>query len=94
MERSVNRGKPQIRAEADPAEHQPPLRNKAVRTQVKSATKRLETKVVEKDLQLALDELKSAKSTIAKAAKKGVLHRNTASRKISRLERMVNTLNP
>jgi small subunit ribosomal protein S20 len=70
------------------------LRNKAVRTQVKSATKRLETKVVEKDLQLALDELKSAKSTIAKAAKKGVLHRNTASRKISRLERMVNTLNP
>ncbi|MCG6906266.1 MAG: 30S ribosomal protein S20 [Desulfobacteraceae bacterium] len=70
------------------------LRNKAVRTQVKSATKRLEAKVVEKDLQLALDELKSAKSTIAKAAKKGVLHRNTASRKISRLERMVNTLNP
>jgi small subunit ribosomal protein S20 len=70
------------------------LRNKAVRTQVKSATKRLETKVVEKDLQLALDELKSAKSTIAKAAKKGVLHRNTASRKISRLELMVNTLNP
>ena len=70
------------------------LRNKAVRTQVKSATKRLEAKVVGKDLQLALDELKSAKSTIAKAAKKGVLHRNTASRKISRLERMVNTLNP
>ena len=69
------------------------LRNKAVRTQVKSATKRLEAKVVDKDLQLAVAELKAAKSTIAKAAKKGVLHRNTASRKISRLERMVNTLN-
>ncbi|MGD8960091.1 MAG: 30S ribosomal protein S20 [Desulfobacteraceae bacterium] len=69
------------------------LRNKAVRTQVKTVTKRLEAKVVEKDLQLALDELKAAKSTIAKAAKKGVLHRNTASRKISRLERMVNALN-
>lgn len=69
------------------------LRNKAVRTQVKSATKRLEAKVVDKDLQLAVAELKAAKSTIAKAAKKGVLHRNTASRKISRLERMVNALN-
>lgn len=68
------------------------LRNKAVRTQVKSATRRLEAKVLDKDLQSAVAELKAAKSTIAKAAKKGVLHRNTASRKISRLERMVNTL--
>jgi small subunit ribosomal protein S20 len=69
------------------------LRNKAVRTQVKSAARQLEAKVAEKDLQLAVAELKAAKSTIAKAAKKGVLHRNTASRKISRLERMVNALN-
>lgn len=69
------------------------MRNKAVRTQVKSATKHLEAKVAEKDLQQAAEELKAAKSTIAKAAKKGVLHRNTASRKISRLERMVNAIN-
>ncbi|MFY9944340.1 MAG: 30S ribosomal protein S20 [Desulfobacterales bacterium] len=69
------------------------LRNKAVRTQVKSAARQLEAKVAEKDLQLAVAELKAAKSTIAKAAKKGVLHRNTASRKISRLERLVNSLN-
>jgi small subunit ribosomal protein S20 len=69
------------------------LRNKAVRTQVKSAARQLEAKVAEKDQQLAVAELKAAKSTIAKAAKKGVLHRNTASRKISRLERLVNSLN-
>jgi small subunit ribosomal protein S20 len=69
------------------------LRNKAVRTQVKSVTKQLEAKIAEKDQQVAAAELKAVKSTIAKAAKKGVLHRNTASRKISRLERMVNALN-
>ncbi len=69
------------------------LRNKAVRTQVKSVTKQLEAKIAEKDQQVAAAELKAVKSAIAKAAKKGVLHSNTASRKISRLERMVNALN-
>lgn len=33
----------------------------------------------------ATDLLNSAKSLIAKAAKKGVIHQNTAARKISRL---------
>jgi small subunit ribosomal protein S20 len=34
--------------------------------------------------------LNTAKSAIDKAAKKGVIHRNTAARKISRLTKQVN----
>ncbi len=33
---------------------------------------------------------KSAQSAIAKAAKKGVIHKNTAARKISRLSKILN----
>ena len=33
---------------------------------------------------------KSAQSCIAKAAKKGIIHKNTAARKISRLSRILN----
>jgi small subunit ribosomal protein S20 len=36
------------------------------------------------------DLLNSAKSLIAKAAKKGVIHQNTAARKISRLTKSLN----
>lgn len=36
------------------------------------------------------DLLNSAKSFIAKAAKKGVIHQNTAARKISRLTKSLN----
>jgi small subunit ribosomal protein S20 len=36
--------------------------------------------------------LNEAKSIIAKAAKKGVIHKKTASRKISRLSKFVNSL--
>jgi small subunit ribosomal protein S20 len=38
----------------------------------------------------AVDLLNSAKSLIAKAAKKGVIHQNTAARKISRLTKSLN----
>ncbi|MEA3232494.1 MAG: 30S ribosomal protein S20 [Thermodesulfobacteriota bacterium] len=41
---------------------------------------------------LTVQRLDEAKSMLAKAAKKGVIHRNAASRKISRLSKLVNTL--
>jgi len=49
--------------------------------------------VAENTPEQALKELNAAKSIIAKAAKKGVIHKSTASRKISRLSKLVNTLN-
>jgi small subunit ribosomal protein S20 len=40
-----------------------------------------------------LAQFKAAQSTIAKAAKKGVIHKRTAARKISRLARQINAAN-
>lgn len=65
------------------------LRNRSVKSQVKTAVTKLRT-LVATDVDGAATTLKAAASTIAKAAKKGVLHKNTAARKISRLARLVN----
>ena len=62
------------------------LRNKAVQTRVKNVVKDVRL-AVSKESGNALDPLKAAQSAIDKAAKKGVLHKKTASRKISRLTR-------
>ncbi|CAN2041151.1 Small ribosomal subunit protein bS20 [Candidatus Magnetomoraceae bacterium gMMP-15] len=67
-------------------------RNKAVKTRVKNVVKSVRLAVEEKSVDSALANLKSASSIIDKAAKKGVIHRNNASRKISRLTKLVNTL--
>jgi small subunit ribosomal protein S20 len=40
----------------------------------------------------ALKKLDIAKSTIDRAAQKGVIHKKTASRKISRLSKLVSTI--
>ena len=65
------------------------LRNKSVQTRVKNVVKDLRLAVAQ-DEQDAVEQLNAAKSAIDKAAKKGVLHKKTASRKISRLNRQVN----
>ena len=67
------------------------IRNKSTKTRVKNIVKGLRLSVSEKSEEAALSELNTAKSIIDKAAKKGVIHRKTASRKISRLSRLVNT---
>lgn len=67
------------------------IRNKSTKTRVKNIVKGLRLSVSEKSEEAALNELNTAKSTIDKAAKKGVIHKKTASRKISRLSRLVNT---
>jgi small subunit ribosomal protein S20 len=68
------------------------LRNKAVKTETKKAVKRVRLVVAENEKDAAVEQLNTAKSIIAKAAKKGVLHRNTAARKISRLQAGVNSI--
>jgi len=68
------------------------LRNKANRTRVKSVVKAVRAAVDEKSSEKARLALAAAVPEIAKAAKKGAVHRKNASRKISRLTRRVNAL--
>ena len=66
------------------------LRNKTNRTRVKNAVKQLRSVLTGSAGENNSMDLNTAKSIIAKAAKKGVIHKNTASRKISRLSKMAN----
>ena len=66
-------------------------RNKAVKSSVKTAIKKVEAAVREADKDAAAKELLNATSIIDKAAKKGVLHNNNASRKVARLAKLVNS---
>jgi len=69
------------------------LRNKGVKTRVKNVTKTVRMAVAENTADTAQKELVAAQAEIDKASKKGVLHPKTAARKISRLSRLVNTIN-
>jgi small subunit ribosomal protein S20 len=66
-------------------------RNKSVKTRVKSIVKDVRLSVSENSKEAALKKLEMAKSNIDRAAQKGVIHKKTASRKISRLSKLVNT---
>lgn len=66
------------------------LRNKAVKTRVKNAVKSVRLAAGEQSGDQLVSNLNQAKSVIDMAAKKGVIHRNTAARKISRLSRLAN----
>ncbi len=63
------------------------LRNRVVKTRVKSVVKNVHAVQQAGDAASLPDVLKVAQSVIDKAAKKGVLHKKTAARKISRLTR-------
>lgn len=68
------------------------VRNKTRRSRVRSAIKAVRMAISEKDGNKAREALASAIPFIDEAASKGVIHKNTASRKISRLTRQVNAL--
>jgi ribosomal protein S20 len=68
-------------------------RNKAIRSKVKTAIKKVESAVAANDKQLAKDNLKNAIVEITKAASKGVYHKNNASRKVARLSKAVDSIN-
>ena len=68
------------------------VRNLHVKTTVKSTIKKVRAAVEEKDLQEAQKALLKAIPLIQKANSKGVFHKKTSARKISRLTREVNTL--
>jgi small subunit ribosomal protein S20 len=68
------------------------MRNKAVKTRVKSVVKNVRGAAAESSADQALKELTLAQSVIDKAAKKGTIHKRTAARKISRLTKLVNSI--
>ncbi|KIR01477.1 SSU ribosomal protein S20p [Lachnospiraceae bacterium TWA4] len=68
-------------------------RNKAIRSGVKTATKKVLAAVEAGDKAVALEALTAATSTIDKACTKGVYHKNNASRKVARLAAAVNKMN-
>jgi len=68
------------------------LRNKMIKSQTKTAIKKVLTAVNAGDKEAAGAELKNALSRIDRAYMKGVYHKNTASRKKSSLTKMVNSL--
>lgn len=68
------------------------IRNKAVRSSIKTIVKKVESAIASGNKEDAGKSLIEAVKTITKAVSKGVIHKNTASRKISRLTKKVNTL--
>ncbi|MBO5389657.1 MAG: 30S ribosomal protein S20 [Lachnospiraceae bacterium] len=68
------------------------MRNKAIKSKVKTMIKKVEAAIAANDKAAAEAALKVATSEISKAASKGVYHKNTAARKISRLTIAVNKI--
>ncbi len=67
-------------------------RNKHVRSTLRTFIKRVREAVAAKDVTLAKESLEAAIPVIDSAASKGVIHRSNASRNVSRLNKLVNTL--
>ncbi len=67
-------------------------RNKAAKSKVKTFVKKVYAAIEAGDKAAADEALKAAISEISKAASKGIYHKSTASRKISRLTKAVNKI--
>lgn len=69
------------------------LRNKAVRTRIKTTVREFREATAGGDKATTNEAFEQAKKSIDKAASKGVLHKRTAARRISRLAKAVNKAN-
>ena len=67
-------------------------RNKAVKSAVKTAIKKVEAAVAANDKEAANTALVAATKLIEMAGSKGIYHKNNVARKISRLTKLVNTV--
>jgi small subunit ribosomal protein S20 len=65
-------------------------RNRAVKTALRTSTKKVNVAVAEGDAEAAVARQREAARALDKAASKGVLHKRTVARKKSRLARSVN----
>ena len=68
------------------------LRNRAVRSSLKTAIKKVHAAVDEGDVQLAQEEANRACRLLDKAASKGIIHKNQASQRKSGVQKLVNTI--
>ncbi|MDR1687965.1 MAG: 30S ribosomal protein S20 [Clostridiales bacterium] len=68
------------------------LRNKMIKSRTKTEVKKLLTACKAGSIKEAQELLKNAIAAVDKACSKGVYHKNTASRKKSRLAKMVNKI--
>lgn len=66
--------------------------NKSRRTHVRSAVRGVEEAVAAGDKDAALKALQSAAPILVRTAQKGVMHKKTASRKVSRLNARVKAM--
>jgi small subunit ribosomal protein S20 len=67
--------------------------NKARRSRVRTFIRKVEEAISSGDQTAALEALRAAQPEIIRGANKGILHANTASRKVSRLHHRINTMN-
>lgn len=68
------------------------LRNKIVKTSIKTSLKKFEAAIESKDTDTALAAFKSAVKKLDTAVTKGVIHKNSAARKKSTLARKFNAM--
>jgi small subunit ribosomal protein S20 len=66
--------------------------NKSVKSMLKTLAKKVEQAVEAKNADVAKDAMVKAMKAYDKAASQGILHKSTASRKISRLSTKVNKI--
>lgn len=67
-------------------------RNRFYRTRIKNITKAVREAVAAGDKEKAVEALKLANREFHKYVSKGVLKKNTAARKVSRLHKLVNSM--
>ncbi len=68
------------------------MRNKSIKSRVKSTIKKVEVAIESNDKATATSQLQVAIKEISSAMNKGIFHKNTAARKISRLTKAVNSM--
>lgn len=66
------------------------MRNKAVKTSLKTDIKKFDAALKEGDLELAQAKLRVASGALDSAARRGTIHKNKANRKKSRLAKALN----
>ena len=70
------------------------MKNRSVKKMLKTLAKTVESEIDSKSSEGASSALKKAVSAFDKAAQKGIIHKNTASRRVSKLTGRVNALSP
>lgn len=66
--------------------------NRAIRSEVRTRVKRVRAALEGQDAEAARSSLRDAERALRKAASKGVVHKSTASRSVSRLAKAVASL--